>query len=443
MPTKRLTARLVENLSTDKGREDFSDTAVIGLQLRVTDRGTKTWAVRYTRKADGRRRRLTIGAYPGMSLAEARNEARRQLATVFDGADPAMQVQERRVAPTFEDVAAEWLTRHAETNKVARAVADDRSMLGRHVLPVIGAMKAQDVKKRDIALLLDSVSAKPDARFKQSGSSRAMSHRPNRVFELVRAIFRWAHSRDLVDVDPTVGLQPPIKKEKPRDRELSPDEIATLWDGLERAPSTRPMRKSAGDFPMTRTTAISLALALVTAQRIGEIVGISHDELDLNDISPVWTLPAARSKNGEANRIPLSRIAVELIREAQNINPDSEWLFPSPRGAGPMGTHAPTRALERAREVLGIAHFRVHDLRRTAATRMAEIGINPHTISVVLNHISARRGTVTGRVYNQYSYDKEKREALDKWGERLATLILSSAPNRNQDDLWRVVAFIK
>ena len=97
-----------------------------------------------------------------------------------------------------------------------------------------------------------------------------MTHRPNRVFELVRAIFRWAIGRDLLAVDPTLGLTPPIRKEKPRERDLSPDEIRRLWVALDKAPVGRTPR-SEGDFPMTRATALAIKLALVTGQRIGEV----------------------------------------------------------------------------------------------------------------------------------------------------------------------------
>ena len=88
-----------------------------------------------------------------------------------------------------------------------------------------------------------------------------------------------------------------------------------------------------------------------------------------------------------------------------------------------MQTHSATRALERSRKAIGIAHFRVHDLRRTAATGMAELGISPHTIGLVLNHVTVRRGTVTSGVYIHYAYDKEKREALEAWGRRLEEIL--------------------
>ena len=135
---------------------------------------------------------------------------------------------------------------------------------------------------------------------------------------------------------------------------------------------------------MTRATALALKIALVTAQRIGEVTGIANRELSLNDTAPMWTVPGNRSKNGRANRVPLSQLAVQLMKEARELAPSSDWLFPGAAGKGPIDPHTPTKALSRSRVLIGLNDFRVHDLRRTAATRMAERGVSPHTISLVL-----------------------------------------------------------
>lgn len=443
----KLTARLVETVSTDNDRLELRDGEVAGLELLVGRGGAKTFRLRYRRGSDRRKLAITLGRFdkdapevtnesqPGLStrltLKGARTLATLVLGQIGLGADPANGVRERKTAVTFRELADEWMERHAKPNKSARALDDDRSMLARHVLPEIGCQKAGEIAKRDIIRLLDAVSAKSDARGGRDGS-RKMTHRPNRVFELVRAIFRWAIGRDLITIDPTHGLAPPIKKEKPRERELSLAEIRCLWTALDRTPMAKRTAKGMprgssvvgdGDIPMTRSTALTLKLALVTAQRIGEVACMAVSELDLDNAAPLWTIPGERSKNGQPNRVPLSPLALRLITEAQLIAPGSAWLFPNPNGDGPINAHAPTKALSRARSAIGIEDFRVHDLRRTAATRMAELGINPHTISMILNHVSARQGTITSKVYVQYSYDKEKREALGAWSARLEEII--------------------
>lgn len=439
MAAEVLTDQGVQKEKTTAPQKDIPDAKVRGLQLRVTRQGTKTWAIRYTRQSDGRLRRLTLGTFPAISLAEARKLAVGHLAAVARGDDPAGAAQRRKEAETFGEVADDWLERHAVPNKSPRAVVDDRSMLARHILPEIGAMKAVEVKKRDVIRLLDAVATKADARLGRngravaSGHPRRLTHRPNRVFELVRSIFRWAVSRDIISADPTSGIKPPIKVEAPRRRTLRPAEIARLWSALERAPLARRVGKGVArgekivgeaDIPFTRPTALAMMLALVTAQRIGEIAGIARAELSFNDVAPFWEIPGERTKNRQPHRVPLSPLAVRLILEAMSLAGDSEWLFPGANGAKKaIDPHAPTKALERARDAIGIAHFRIHDLRRTAATLMAEMRISPHTISHILNHISVTKGTITSEVYNLHSYEDEKREALTAWGARLERII--------------------
>lgn len=430
MPIVQLTDAFCRNAKCDTGRRvtEVRDAEVSGLELRVWASGAKSWRLHYTRRSDGKRRAVSLGSYPAMALKEARTRAKRLQAEIEDTesrADPAAGTKQNRDAMTFRQLATEWVERHAAANRGARTRADDRSMLERHILPAIGDMKADRIAKRDILRLLDAVAAKPDARTGQ----RRMAHRPNRVFELVRTIFRWGVGRDLIATDPTQGVPPPIAKERERERDLSPAEIKQLWAALSRAPTERRQAVGVprgqrvvteGEIPFTRVTALAMMLSLVTAQRIGEVTGIAMAELDLTDAAPVWTIPASGSKNGQSSRVPLSPLAVQLIREAVALHEPGEiWLFPSPRDGGPINPHAPTKALDRARPAIGLDDFRIHDLRRTAATRMAELGIAPHTISLVLNHISARKGSITGKVYVQYSYDKEKREALEAWGARL------------------------
>jgi integrase len=442
MSTINLTDAFVRAVRCEPGRKatEVRDADVRGLELRVTAGSAKTWRLHYTRRSDGRRRAVSLGSYPALSLKAARSKAKGFQAEIENEeikADPAADRQIRRRSQTFSEIADEWLDRHGRLNKSPRAVRDDISMLERHIHPRIGSMRVVEITKRDIIRLLDEVAAQPDAR-KGRPPDRKMTHRPNRVFELVRAIFRWAIGRDLLTVDPTFGLPPPIRKEKPRERDLSPDEIRQLWAALDRTPVNRMTRRLNGDFPMTRAMALAIKLALVTGQRIGEVTNIARSELSLNHGTPLWTIPGDKTKNDQPNRVPLSPLALKLIGEASELSGQNPWLFPSPSGDGPIDAHAPTRALARAREAIGLNDFRIHDLRRTAATRMAELGINPHTISMILNHVSARQGTITSKVYVQYSYDREKRQALVRWAAKLEAIISTDSNAEDKPPARRV-----
>ena len=424
---KKFTTRFLDTLTTKTERLEVFDTAEDGLMVRVSSEATKSFAFRYRRKSDGRRRFLSLGRYPDISLSGARIAAAKARIAVAEGADPAGGLQERKSAPTFGDVVDDWKITHAVANRATRVRADDQSMLKRYILPQIGGMKVHDIGRRELALMLAAVRIASDGRkghIKKGVEPRIFTHRPNRVFGLVRAILRWALAEGIVASDPTAGMKRPIKKEAPRDRELSPVEIRVFWQTVERLPTTPALP-------------IAMKLSLVTAQRIGEICGIAKRELTFEGPAPVWIIPRARTKNAEGNRVPLSPLAVSLIREACSLQKtrqnelgeivDSPYLFPArakrDKSHGPIQPGAAAVAMFRGRDKLGIDHFRTHDLRRTAATRMAEMGISPHTISLVLNHISASKSTVTGRVYVHYSYDREKREALCAWSERLTQII--------------------
>jgi integrase len=208
-------------------------------------------------------------------------------------------------------------------------------------------------------------------------------------------------------------------KENQRDRVLSADEIRTLWNGLD-------------DAGMTPAIKLALKLQLVSAQRKGEIVGAAFSEFDLE--GKTWEIPAERSKNGIAHKVPLSPLALTLIEEALSLAGDSLWLFPSPRGDGHIDPRAVNHALRRAcmppeqrpksarysqAPAIGVEGVVPHDLRRSAASGMTALGINRLVVSKILNHVES---SVTA-IYDRYAYDAEKRHALEAWASHLESIL--------------------
>ena len=216
---RMLTVRFVETAKSASGRIEFRDNRVIGLILRVTSSGGKTWSVQFVRKSDGRKRRATIGSYPEFSLDAARIEARTILARASRGDDPTNGVRPRAEYFTFNKLADLWLDRYATVSKVAAAVRDDELLLKKDILPAIGSMKVEDVKKRDVILIADAMLA------------RGVRVRCNRAISLVRCIFRWGIAEDFVSTDPTIGIKPRTI-ERPRERVLTETEIAGFWKEL-------------------------------------------------------------------------------------------------------------------------------------------------------------------------------------------------------------------
>jgi integrase len=270
------------------------------------------------------------------------------------------------------------------------------------VIPAWGHRKAKDIARRDVIALLDAI------------VDRGSPIAANRTLAVIRRMFGWALSRDIVPVSPCVAVKAPAKENR-RDRVLSADEIAFLWQALDTP-----------DLAISPAIREALKLQLVTAQRKGEVIGAEWSEFDLDE--RVWTIPAGKAKNGMQHRVPLSPLALAVLDEieAATSQPPASgqggpprWLFPSPRAGRPITGPAVDHAMRGNRDALGAGEATPHDLRRTAASHMTSIGISRLVVSKILNH--AEPGVTA--VYDRHSYDAEKRAALAAWGARLEEII--------------------
>jgi integrase len=205
------------------------------------------------------------------------------------------------------------------------------------------------------------------------------------------AFSRWAVARGDVDADPVAVRRQSIPE--PRERVLVEAEIATLWASLPSALS-----------PVVQRI---VKLCLLTGQRVGEVAGIVPGEIDATQ--RIWTIPAARSKNAQAHSVPLTDASLILAEQIAS----SEKLT----------ARAVAKTIRRAEARFGIPHFTAHDLRRTVVTQLAELGVSPIVLGHVANHRSITKAGVTLKVYSKYAYEKEKREALELWADRLAAIV--------------------
>jgi integrase len=361
-------------------RTEFFDSRVIGLSLRVSPTA-KNWAFHFT-TASGKRARLTLGAFPAITLASARGLALEAQAAVQAGADPRAS---QAGAITVAALAENFLAKHVRPN--LRSAKQVERRLRKNVLPLIGNVQLADLHRRDVNRVLDVI----------VGRGRPIE--ANRVFGDMRAMLRWAVARGDLDRDPVQGMDAP-SPERSRDRILSDAEIKHLWNVLPTALSKQ--------VDCQRV----LRLCLITGQRVGEVAGMRRDELDLG--ARTWALPGARTKNGHPHSVPLSGLAMGIIEEALADVGDRPRLFALP----PV---AVARFVERVD--FGIPHWTPHDLRRSALTGMAALGVEPVVLGHVANHRTATRAGITLSVYVKHSYDGEKRRALDLWADRLAAIV--------------------
>jgi len=361
-----------------------------GFGVRVSTTGKKNFI--YSYRYDGKPRFLTLGTYPAMTLAEAYKAHAEAWKMLEQGHDPgAVAVaarREEREAPTVAELAAEYLERWAKPRK--RSWKVDERILKKDVLPEWGRRKAKDITRREVIRLLDRVAAR--------GGIMA-----NRTLAVVRKMFNFAVSRDIIPASPCTAVQAPAPENR-RDRVLTAEEIKTFWLNLDKTPISEEIK-------------LALKLQLVTAQRKGEVISSAWADFDRE--GGWWTIPAEKSKNRLPHRVPLSALAKEILAAAQTLAGDSGWVFPSLRTTGHITPAAVDHALRQARPLLGLDHFVPHDLRRSAASHMTGMGISRLVVSKILNHVE--RGVTA--VYDRHSYDQEKRQALEAWGRKLQALL--------------------
>ena len=392
-----LTQKLVDRLQPPAaGQLDVFDTKLGGFGVRVAASGHKAWFIMYRVGGAGKVRRFTIAPCDLLTLDVVRDQARELLLAAHKGNDPAAIRQAQRETArgqeadeSFAELAAVYLV-HAKTAK--RSWRIDEKALNRDVLRVLGAKRAREVRADDVEALVERI------------MERGAPVQAKRTLAIVRRIFSFglkkasARLRFGLTANPCAGVESPVP-ERSRDRVLSNDEVRRLWQALD---------------VETPDIAGLVRLGLFTAQRGGELRTMRREDVDLE--SAWWTIPAERSKNKLPHRVPLSPPAVALIRE-QMARHGSQWVFPGTGREGYRGL--PDKAVRRLQVSAAIADWRLHDLRRTAATGMASMGVARVVIKRVLNHAE---GDVTA-IYERHSFDPEKRQALDAWARRLHAIV--------------------
>lgn len=354
-----------------------------GFAICVYPSGVKSWNFIYS--INGGRRYIVLGNYPGVSLAEAKSRYHKMWEIWKSGKDPGAKPV-REVVPTVESLVEEYLTKHARPKK--RSWKTDERLLRKEVLPLWGKLKVNEVRRRDVILLLEGV------------VERGAPATSNTILMVTRKMFNFAVERDILQTrdNPFLGVRPlyPLAR---RDRTLSVTEIKTFWDKLE-------------SLSIEDKTRRVLKLILVTGQRPGEISGMHAREID----GDWWTIPSERSKNKKAHRVFLTPLAKSLIGES------SGYIFPGRNDSSkPIGRISATNAVKAHCDqgTFGIPPFTPHDLRRTVATHMPRIGILREHREAILNHTMP---TVEG-TYDLYSYDKEKQRALERWSRELERIV--------------------
>jgi integrase len=323
-----------------------------------------------------------------IDIGKARETAKDLYARVRLGQDPAADKADSKVkaAETFAAIAARFLE-YQRTRLRPRTYPDVERHLLSHAKALHGLQLAK-IERRDIATVIAAVAE----------SSGAVTG--NRVRTTLSTFFSWAVMHGLIESNPVIGTM--RNRERSRERVLTPAELRAIWNALED----------------DHFGAIIKLLAL-TGQRASEIAALRWSEIHDNSI----LLPSDRTKNHRAHTVPLSRSARAII-EAQPKRANRDLIFGLAEGPFSGWSNSKEKLDERITKAIGktLPHWTPHDLRRSAATQMAELGIQPHVIEAVLNHISGHRAGVAG-IYNRASYEREKAAALHLWADRLMAIV--------------------
>lgn len=406
-----------------------------GLYLRArAGEARRVWFYRYT--MNGKARKMQLGAYGDMTLAAARGRANELSAMRRQGIDPVLAEQAEEAAKAEATVAAAEAEAAAAAKAAARLTvgalvdrwqtdylahkrkdggAEIRRSFAKDVLPVLGAVPAEDVGRGMVATLLDSV------------VRRGSPVIANYLLADLRQMFEFARARQIIEANPCDGLNKAQfgGSKVERDRVLSEAEITEL---LAKIPGAK----------LQKRTEAAIWLMLSTGCRVGEISKSLWSAVDLE--GRVWTIPAEDAKNTKEHRVYLSAFAVKWFEVLRLTSGASQWVFPA---ENKTDTHVCVKSMtkqigDRQREgapmqnrshavaslKLSGGDWTPHDLRRTAATLAGELGTPPYVIERMLNHQQRNR---LERIYQRQSLEAEQREGWRLLGERLE--LLTSGPS--------------
>lgn len=423
MAKQRLTDRSLQKPPPAAGQFELWDDVVSGFGLRIAAGGSRTYFV--MKRLNGKLARRTVGKVPvglapieargEVTLAQARKRAREMILQMESGVDPSPKATPAKAAhadpQTFGEVAAAYM---ADPSKRGGGALRSKGELERKVrVDLVGWSNRPvgEIARADVRALIN-------AKHKTSPVSA------NRLLALVRRIFRWAVREDLIAANPAADIDRPAQEEE-RDRVLTLGELGRIWTGAE---------------ALSHPYGPLIKLLILTAQRRNEVAGLYWAEIE----GAAWKLPDARAKRGKGHLVPLSPRAVAILNELPRVG-DGKLVFTTGKRAAKKGEKvdakappAPVSGWSRVKDRLdrliaeaqakeldepfdperhGLAHWTLHDLRRSVATHLrdgAAMGgdrVERLTVSKILNHAE---GGMT-RLYDRYSADPEKRAALEAW----------------------------
>lgn len=397
-----LTHRGVEALRSEDVAYRICDARCPGLAVRVGSSGLKTWDLAFRIRRSGIFRRLSLGPFPAIGLEAARQRATELTDAAKAGRDLLAEEKAAKEAADARLTVGQLVELYLSRMVRGRLrTAAEMELRFKRTFMALANCYVDEVRRRDLRQVLDIV------------VDRGAPREAQQQRQLMRVLFRWAVGQDFVEDDPTVGLQS-FGPSPRRDRVLSADEVRTFWDWLQ------------ASVPPDYVDALRLQLAI--GARIGEVAGMRANEVNCE--TWIWTLPADRSKNGRPRVTPLVGLAREIVERRLKTS-GHDGLFKTERGRS-LTSHCVSALLVKHRKHIPVDHFTSHDLRRTVATGLVDLGFSYEVVAAVIGHEAGSKEVKTLiRHYVRTDLIERKRRALHAWDTRLRQILAGETPPTN------------
>ncbi len=376
----KFTKRFVEGISPDPEKTlKFWDAELKGFGLIVLPSGRRTYCIEY-RNADRVKKRLKIGVHGVIATEEARDLAKKRLGQVAHGEDPAEEKKQINNLATVEELADNYLERHAY-KKRPKSLKEDQKLLQNIILPALGRLKVIYITRQELESLHKQHQSTP--------------YQANRALSLLSKMFNLAISWGWRDDNPAANI--PKYQEEKRDRWLDQEELDRLWEVLERHSN--------------QMAAYVFKFLILTGARKGEALGATWDQFDLG--KGIWTKPSHLTKQKKKEHLPLSEKAIEVLQIVKKRTPkESVYVFPGKIEGAPLKelkTFWKT-ALKEAK----LENIRIHDLRHTHASHLVSSGLSLSIVGKLLGHTQAS----TTQRYAHLA-DEPLRQAAELFGTKV------------------------
>ncbi len=352
------------------------DTDITGFVCLVTPKGNVSYLVEY--RQGGKQHRVKIGQHNPMTPYKARKEARQVLARAHAGEDvkrPVVQVL------TFGEALEKYLANAGAGNRTWKST---KQILKYDALPAWRSTPVTDIKRHHVAELIDRVQ-------KRTPSGARL------LFAQLRPMFRWFVERSLIEFNPTSELKAPAPP-KSRDRVLDDAELAQVWEAAD-----------LDWFPFGPI----IRMLILTGARVSEVAGITMDELQDDQ----WVISGDRTKNAVEHTVHLCPLALETLHSIPAV---SHIIFSTTGRTPPSGFSKAKMRMDKA--LPDLPPWRFHDLRRSFASGMAALGVDPHIVERCINHVSGSQSGIQG-IYQRYKYMSERKQAFMLWDRHITELV--------------------